>query len=252
MVFRVIIAVLLTFFLFLFNVYFIASEDSAEIPVYTYHTHAPFIISNMKGLSYDLAAYLAQKSGGKYNFTVIPMSRARVDKMINQNDKGIVPWVNPAWFQDKDETKYMWTDSVLMKDGNTVISNSENKINYRGPDSVLNLRFGGVRNHHYTGIDDYVDSGRIKRYDADNHIDNFRKLVKKRIDFTITPLTGALFLIKTNKLEEDLYISDELHSVYKRRIIISDRNIDMKSFLEESVGNMNSDPDWIKITEEYE
>ena len=225
--------------------------DVAEIPVFTYHTHAPFIIGDQKGLSYDLADYLNVHSNGKYLFRVMPMSRARVDKMLKQEEAGIIPWVNPAWFQDLEEINYMWTHGILMEDGNAVVSNNQTKLDYDGPRSILNLRFGGIRGHNYEDINDLVDAGEIIRVDAVNHIDNLRKLTKNRIDFTIVPLTGAQFLIETNNLSEDLFISAKLHSTYSRRIIISDRNSDLLEFLEPLIQNMSSDPSWQIILSDY-
>lgn len=229
--------------LFLINFNFLWAQTE-KIPIYTYHTHAPFIIAAEKGLSYDLAEYLNAYSNGIYFFEVIPMSRARVDKMLKQEETGIIPWVNSAWFNDINKTKYMWTDTVLIEDGNAVISNMKFKLEYDSPESFRGLVFGGIRGHQYVDIDDAVERGIIQRVDLGNHIDNFKKIIKDRIDFTIMPLTGAQFIIKSNNMENDLYISEELHSSYVRQIIIPDRNQTLKEFMERVSLKMISDPYW--------
>lgn len=237
------------FFILLTNISLWAETN--EIPIYTYHTHAPFIIANKKGLSYDLADYLSVQSGGKYRFNVIPMSRARVNKMLEQKEEGIIPWINPAWFSDQDKNRYLWTDAILMEDGNSVISRESKDWEYNGPDSVTDFKFGGIRGHQYVDIDDLVEKEIIVRVDAENHIDNFRKLTKDRIDFTITPTTGALYLLKVNNLLEDLFISPYAHSTYTRECIIADESQEMKAFLDTAILKMRNDPIWQDILSAY-
>ena len=225
--------------------------EPQEIPIFTYHTHAPFIIGEQIGLSYDLAEYLNELAGENYNFTVLPMPRARVDKMLYQNEEGIIPWVNPGWFSDIEESDMMWTDGILMEDGNAVLSNVNTTIEYTGPESVEGMKFGGVRGHHYVNIDTLVDQGEIIRIDADNHIDNIRKLTKNRIDFTITPYWGALFLLKSNNMEDEIHISSEMHSRYNRRVIITHQSREMKEFLELVIQKMKTDPMWNTVMSKY-
>lgn len=223
------------------------------IPVYTYHTHPPFITGTGRGLSYDLAAYFSAQSKGRFHFTVKPMSRARVNKMIAESKTGIVPWVNPAWFKDKQERKYMWSKGSLMEDGNGLISHQEGKVVYEGPQSLEGLIFGGVRGHAYVGIDDYRETGKtLRRVDAENHIDNFRKLVKQRIDVTITPLSGAEYLIKKEGLQDQLFISPTLHSQYKRRVMIINSQAEIGAFVDSLLEKMVADPHWLEIMNRYQ
>jgi polar amino acid transport system substrate-binding protein len=223
------------------------------IPVYTYHTHPPFIIETERGLSYDLAVYLSDKSKERFHFIVKPMSRPRVNKMIAESKTGIVPWVNPAWFKDKQEKKNLWAKGSLMEDGNSLISHHKRKVVYGGPQSLDGLVFGGVKDHTYVGIDDYIKAGNnLRRVDAGNHVDNFRKLAKQRIDVTITPLSGAEYLIKKEGLQDQLFISPMLHSQYKRRVMIINRQVGLGAFVDTLMEEMVTDPQWLKIMLSYQ
>jgi polar amino acid transport system substrate-binding protein len=220
-----------------------------EIPIYTYHTHPPFIIDTDKGLSYDLADYLSAKSEGRFKFVVKPMSRPKVNKMIEQAKDGIVPWVNPVWFKDKEETKHMWSGGFLMEDGNAIISHIDLQLIYEGPQSLDGLVFGGIKAHVYAGIDDYIkNTGRLKRVDTENHVDNFRKLRKRRIDVTLTPKSGADYLIKRESLQNTLFISPKLQSSYKRRVIIISKQPSMLTFIDSAL----ADPSWHGIIQRYQ
>lgn len=236
--------------LMVFSSILLYSQDRV-IEILTYHTHAPFIIAESKGLTYDLADYLSEKSSGRYQFVVLPMSRMRIDRLVEDGVSGIIPWVNPQWFQDTNETRYMWTRNHIMRDGNAVISSGEKPMEYEGPDSIKGLRFGGVRGHRYVHIDDLVETGEVSRVDNENHLNNFRMLIKDRIDFTIAPLKGAQYIISTYKMENDLYISENLHSSYARKIIINDRDRELRAFLDSLLGELDSDEDWLSLINSY-
>lgn len=216
-----------------------------EIPVYTYHTHPPFIINTGRGLSYDLAAYLSDNSRGRFQFIVKPMSRPRVNKMLAESNTGIIPWVNPSWFKDKQEKKYQWVKASLMEDGNSVISHQKNKVFYDGPSSLDGLTFGGVRGHVYAGIDDHSKTtNNIHRVNAGKHIHNFRKLIKRRIDVTITPKSGAEYLIQKEGFQDQLFISPKLHSQYTRRVMILNEQAEVLTYINTLLEQMVTDPQW--------
>lgn len=223
------------------------------ISLYTYHTHPPFQISQNKGLSYDLADYLTQRSKGRYEFAVKPMSRPRVDKMLDQAQSGVIPWVNPVWFKDVKEDKYMWTQGVFMEDGNAIISHQKKRIIYEGPETLKGLLFGGLRGHFYQGIDDYIkETHQRVRVDAENHIDNFRKLTKQRIDVTLMPESGALYYINQANLSDVLFVSPKLHTQFQRRAIIINKRKDILEFLEMVSKEMGDDLEWKNIMTAYQ
>ena len=222
------------------------------VPIYTYHTHAPFMIGPDQGLSFDLAIYLEEKSEGKYRFVVSPMSRLRLNKEIAEHEVIIVPWVNPAWFRDIDEKKYSWTSASVMEDGNALVSHKDNPIVYEGPTSLDNRVLGGVSGHLYAEIDSYIAAtGKIRRVNADNHRQNFIKLSKRRIDATITPRSGALYLIKKEGFEDQLFLSPKPHSRYQRKLMIPGRDPELMTWLNRVISDMASDPGWQKILKKY-
>ncbi len=219
-------------------------SEPIQIPLITYHTHAPFIIGNGEGLTYDLAEYLNDSSNGLYQFEVLPMSRLRLNKWLEEKSPSIIPWVVPAWFNDIDEKKYIWADGILLKDGISYISNVNNIINKEDIERNGSLVFGGIRGHNYSFIDPLVQKGIILRQDSDNHIDNFRKLVSGRIDFSLTPMSSATFLVNDNNLERDLYIANDPNSYYSRRVIINHQDLSLKLYLDELLTTMKNDPAW--------
>lgn len=236
----------------LFTTVLQASEPEI-VAVYTYHTHPPFITSEDEGLSYDLAEYLTQKSHGQFKFVVMPMSRPRLNKLIETPQTAIVPWVNPIWFKDESESKYKWTENPLMEDANGIVSRRDHRVLYEGPSSLEGLTFGGIRGHVYAGIDDFIDqSPTTRRVDADNHLENFRKLQNARIDVTLTPESAARFLLREHALSDKLHLSPKPHSRYQRRVMIFPHNRrDLKDFLDDILTDVSDSAGWTAILQRY-
>ncbi len=244
--------VLLSFLIAIYGTFCVAAAVE-DIPILTYHTHAPFIVTESEGLTYDFAEYLNSKAAGKYNFQVVPMSRPRLNKLIEKPDVFIVPWVNPVWFKDKSESRYLWSDRPVMEDGNAIISRSDRKLVYDGPASIGGLVFGGIHGHVYSGIDDFIDDSEVtRRVDTDNHFANFEKLRKKRIDVTLTPESAARFLIKQHELSDELYISPKPHTRYARRIMVLNNREDILSFINGVLAGSSSDSEWAALFDRYQ
>ncbi|MBL4615722.1 MAG: transporter substrate-binding domain-containing protein [Magnetovibrio sp.] len=230
----------------------VSAQKPEVIELITYHTHPPFMTQAGAGLTYDLAQYLNTKSSGKFVFKVRPMSRPRVNMLIAKTQTHVVPWVNPAWFKDSGMAKYLWTQNALMEDTNAVISRASDAVEYTGPEAFNGRIFGGIHNHLYTLLDDYINKTHmVKRVDADRHTSNIRKLAKGRIDVTIMPSSAALYLITQEDLAEILYISPRPHSTYSRKMLITKNRSDIQFFLDQAIIDMASDPHWQNILNRY-
>lgn len=229
--------------------FFSLLAQSHEIKIITYHTHAPFLINSSEGLTYDLAEYLSERTN--YEFTVEPMSRPRLDELLDQEIEAIIPWVSPAWFKDSVESKYIWTQEAIMEDSIAYVSSSSKPLSYGDVDDLENLTFGGLKGHNYVNIDDIVKQGRLVRLNSDNHFENYRKIIQSRIDFTITPTSGTQYLIKENNLFDQLYVSIDLNSIYERKILVANRDKDLLNALDVVIPEMDDDPIWNIIMSKY-
>lgn len=228
------------------------AAEPETVAIYTYHTHPPFLTGERQGLTYELADHLTKLAKGQYSFHVQPLSRPRLDQLIREPRTAIVPWVNPAWFGDREESKYLWSSGALMTDANSIISRADTRLVYDGPRVLEGLVFGGIRGHVYTGIDDFIrESKSTRRVDAANHFANFQKLLNQRIDATLTPKSAALFLIRKERLEDRLFISPTPHSTYERRILIVNRQEKIKAFIDRAVEWLRADRRWSALVEQY-
>ena len=223
-----------------------ASAQIAEtIPLITYHSHVPFVTGTNQGLTFDLAAYLTEKSDGQYRFQVRTMSRPRVNTLIASSRTVVVPWVSPVWFQDLEEIKYLWTENTLLSGTNVVISRLNKKIIYDGPMSFTGLKFGGLRGHHYAEIDDFISKTKnTVRIDSDRHLSNIQKLINGLIDVTVIPAPTAHYFMAELHLSDSLFMAPTPHSTYDRKILINNERKDIRDFLDQIIPKMTADPNW--------
>jgi polar amino acid transport system substrate-binding protein len=217
----------------------------------TYHTHPPFIYEG-QGLSYDLVELLNTLAPETYDFNLKAMSRPALNKLVAGDSVNLVPWVNPAWFGDELQTKQLWLDMSLMEDGNEVISSVQQSLDYNGPESLDGKVFGGLKGHRYQGIDDRIaELGKTRRVNSNNHLDNFRKLSKGRIDVTLVPRSAALFLIAQEGLSDQIYLSPKPHSRYQRLAFVTGPGNDLQHFLNAQLARPEVLARWLNLRQKY-
>lgn len=121
---------------------------------------------------------------------------------------------------------------MLMRDGNAIISHQRRPVDYRGPEVLDGLVFGGIGGHVYAEIDNSIkDGGALRRVNADNHTSNIEKLRRGDIDAMLMPGSGARFTIRKAGLTKEFYISPSPHSTYDRRLLITQHNAALGRFL---------------------
>ncbi|MDO8303937.1 MAG: hypothetical protein Q7T18_11915, partial [Sedimentisphaerales bacterium] len=109
-----------------------------------------------KGLDHDTTRYFNSHTE-EFQFSLVYLPRKRLDLLIERDAlDGIVIGVNPVWFGDKDEKKYLWT-STFLTDANEVISTKEKAFEYTGLDSLKGMRVGMVLGHYYAGLNELAD-----------------------------------------------------------------------------------------------
>lgn len=221
------------------------------IPVYTYHNHPPFVLEAGKGLSFDFVDALNKKSKGNPSFKLEVVSRAQLDKTVATPDfSGVVAWVSPNWFKDKDRTTYLWSTQI-MDDANVIMSNASKKIEYKDPASLKGSTLGGIVGHKYPGIDEQVASGDIKREDADKERSNLRKLEAGRIDATLLPRSTSKYLLHEMDLGSKLYVSPTAQSSYTRHVMISKKFPEVQKLVNEAIADMAKDAGWQTTLAKY-
>ncbi|MDG2012780.1 MAG: hypothetical protein P8J33_04710 [Pirellulaceae bacterium] len=240
-----------TIFLAILTVPLPSAAEPQTVNLYTYHTHPPFMNGNGEGMTFDLATFLNQRSNGKFDFKVAPSSRARINSLVESDRWGVIPWVNPKWFNDPNKSLYLWSEQTLMQDANAIISHIRKPVDYQSAQTLQGMVFGGLNGHKYSGIDKFISKGGdLRRLDANNHLDNFNKLLRGDIDVMLMPQSGALFSIAKHNFDKDFHISPTPHSRFERRLLIINHRRQLQQFLDNILEEFERE--WSAIVTRYE
>lgn len=223
-----------------------------EVELWSYHDYPPFVIDADQefGFSHGFTQLLNRYAGERYHFVLRTAPRRRVDHWLGEGREGVVLWVNPSWFDDLAQSRYHWSDALLM-DVNEVISLKATPLRYRGPDSVRKLRFGAVLGEMYPSIDDLVAEGALQRDDVADPELNLRKLLRGRIDFTIMPRSELVYMTHDSKHTDRLYVSPVPFQRFTRHLLIQTEDaklVELFRFFEEHV---DVDREWRALRSRY-
>lgn len=229
----IIVTVVFTLNLIVNSISLASAEQSAEnITIYSHYEMPPFVTSKEEGLTYELANKLNELSNGKYNFNVEILPRKRLDSVIESEDwRGLVPWVNPVWFNDKNKRRFSWS-KVIMRDENLVISHQLKPVVYDGPSSLKNLTLGGIVGHRYVEIEPFVRSKEIKRDDVVTEIQNIEKLLLHRIDVLFMPRISLNYYInKYPRFKQQVFVSEKPRGSFERFFLMPKTADNLKIFI---------------------
>ena len=228
-------------------------EQKEQITIYAYHLKPPYIINVVeeRGLYFDFSRYLNSKAG-LYQFQTRFMPRKRIEVYLNRGElNGILIGVNPVWFKDKAQTKYLWT-STIFQDQDEVVSLAQAPVEYLGPKSLEGLNLGGVLGFYYFGISEAVEAGDIKRTDLENESSVLQMLIYKRIDSGIVSRSTLDYLVKENDWQGQFHLSSISHDKYSRHILLPLKYSKLYKYIESIIVNINDDPMWQKMRLKYE
>lgn len=223
------------------------------IKVYTYHLKPPFVVreATQTGLYFDVLTYFNKKNT-RYRFELHYLPRRRLDLMISEGKlDGLVIGVNPIWFDDKQERKYLWT-APLLHDVDEVVSSNTKAFEYTGLDSLAGLRVGLVLGYYYFGVSEMAQAKRLRRDDASSEDHNFRKLLADRIDVAIISRSNHDFVMRHQPdLVGKFHISTKPHDQYDRRVLLPLKFSKVHQVLHPILQQMHADPAWKDIVASY-
>ncbi|WP_163833720.1 substrate-binding periplasmic protein [Spartinivicinus ruber] len=230
------------------------NSRAAEQPIiiWTYYSSPPFSINNEKreGLTYDFVDLLNKLSPGELTFLAHYIPRNRLDELLQKRNDGIVAWVHPAWFNDKHKQKYLWTPP-LIQDTNEVISLVKNSISYKGPESLTGLQLGGVFGHVYSGLEESIKQGAIKRLDVASFSQTLKILIAGRVDFVIIPNNTIRYLAIDMGVSHQICYSTTPHSLYTRHILVQKGQQSAYPFLVKTIENLANNQQWQALLQRY-
>lgn len=228
--------------------YSIVTSAAQVIEMISPYDSPPFVVDQKKeqGLVYELAALLTVRSQGKYQFKVIVVPRARLQKMLLRSGIYVVPLVSPKWFGDESEKKYLWT-SALMEDENLVLSPRKRALEYENSASLQGKRTSIVLGHMVEPLQQLEKGGTVQTESTQSVNNGLRMLARGRIDFMVMGRMVAIYLIKDLGLQDEIYISDKSLERFDRKILVSPQSQkDLHKWLEGEIQRLRRSGQWKK------
>ena len=238
---------LLMAFIYLLSIE-IWSNERQDVEVLSYYEVPPFKVGEAEGLSFELVAMLNAAAPKGIIFKLKHRPRNRINQALKFQEPVIVLLVNPAWFGDKTQTRYYWSDS-LFEDGNDVVSLISSPIDYTGIESLKGKRMGALLGRKYGIVDKAVEVGEIIREDVSDLGMNLRKLNAGYIDFTILSRTWSGYLISSQFLHGKFKRSPFKN--FSRHLLISHSLKPHLEFLTSWVKSLNHNEKWQATLHKY-
>jgi len=224
------------------------------LPVLSYYDYPPFSTGPGQGLTQSLLALLQDRAG-----PLLPtlheelLPRRRVAALVRRSDwTGLVLWVSPAWFQDPDRHRFIWTEP-LMQDEDLVASLKSNPVDYQGPDSLKGLTLGGVFGHVYPETEALVKTGELQRLDSFSQEACLRMLLMGRVQAIFISRSGlAGWRQRLPGFDARLYLAETPRQRYQRRLLLSPlMPAEQSEWLRRTVAGLLQDPAWRELLQHH-
>lgn len=196
------------------------TQAAQKVVLYVYHLKAPYILDNNEqtGLYYDVANIL-NRFQTNVVFTTYFVPRKRLDKMVETGLlDGLVLGVNPIWFKDAEQEKFLWSDT-LFEDVDDFVSFKQKPFDYENQTSLIGKTLGGILGYRYYGVDELVEQGQLTRVNTNEEQHLLEMLTKGRLDVAIVSRSTREYLEHVNSWEGLFYISEVPHDRYGRHIM---------------------------------
>ena len=235
----------MTIFLFLNSTVY-----SKEIIVWNYYNSVPFITSKKTGLAKDFVDLLNKYSKNKYTFKLQTIPRKRLNIYLQNNQQGIVLFVNPIWMGKDASTKYLWTQSFL-EDQNEIISSTKKKIYFKEPFLLRNKTIATIRGRKYKDFSSMLEKKQLDNIIVEKEEQSLLLVSLNRADFTTQPRTIVMPLIKKLKIEDQIFISPKPLFSFSRHIMITRPQYKLHEFLSNFTKNLKDKSEWKEILKKY-
>ncbi|WP_154668293.1 substrate-binding periplasmic protein [Pseudoduganella violaceinigra] len=193
---------------------------AASYPAYNTYLHPPFVRQDGGGLAADLVDALNRYMGPD-RFVLENVPRARFLAMASQGRiDGIALFLSPTFLKEPLASRVGWSEP-LFADHNVLVFKAGHVPVAPMPASLRGLRFGAVRGHVYRFLDGMGRRGELHVDEVGDEMNNLRKLLAGRIDFTVLNRLHFRALSEAAPELQQLVAMPELGGDFLRHILLS-------------------------------
>ncbi|MAZ88085.1 MAG: hypothetical protein CL693_10600 [Cellvibrionaceae bacterium] len=185
-------------------------SNPTPFTVYTYHDKPPYFshyrylrksvkqateieqIDTAEGL-YPAFIELLNQSQQHWSLSLKHLPRKRLQLRLDQNRlDGAVIGVNPLWFSDKSQIKYLWSAGFI-NDRDVIAVKGSSDIKYTTLEDLHGLKFAVPRGWYFAGISEKIDQDLIQSFETSSDIQNLKLIAQGRVDATVISLPTLLY-----------------------------------------------------------
>lgn len=227
-----------------------AAWAGVTVTVYTNVDFPPFVIDPDTGIYPELVAWLNRRRPGGLQFRLARLPRVRLQQAVERGElDGIVIGMMPAWFDDLEERKYLWT-APFYDDGFMLVSPRERPVHREHPGLQGGTRIGTTFGYVYPGLAAWLERHRLQRDDAPSEAVNLEKLLKGR--FAAAVLTASVFRHAQRQRKIDDLVAEPLNEVRsQRRFLVPRSQARVHEAIAPLLQAIGSDPQWQAVLARY-
>jgi polar amino acid transport system substrate-binding protein len=199
----------------------VSAAQPVAVTLYAYHDKPPYMtdVLRQEGQYYDLVRFLNAQSDD-YQFTLQFMPRNRVERLLAQGALGgPVIGVNPLWFKDPQEQRYLWTQAIF-HDQDVFVSPVDKPFDYESPSTLHGKMVCLVLGNYYFGISEAIEKGLLRRLAANREEVILEMLDLKRCDFGVISLSLFHYHQNLTQWRQHYHLASKPHDSFARRILV--------------------------------
>lgn len=236
---------------------------ASELTFYTYHDTPPYYFSSKTqaiaaaerssrqdseptlrvGL-YQALINLINEAQQQWRIKLQYMPRKRVNLLLQSNQlQGALIGVNPIWFKDKQQTRYLWSPPFLW-DTDIVVVRKGLSVNYQHPNDLIGLNLAIPRGYYFWGVADNLKSGSQQAIKTSSELQNLKLLAAGRADATILSQLTLKYYENTVFQPNTFNAMTTPHDQYSRAILFPQKYSGAFAELENIVAEVVNSDAW--------
>lgn len=211
--------------------------NKQTISVYVYHQFPPFVIDAKPDLSDAFIQRLNQTTD--YHWQLILLSRAQLNTMREQGQRGAILWSHPQWWDAVD----LLVSEPLLWDADVLVFNVKQPLIGNFPDAILNKTFCALQGHRYLVLEKYIASGSVKTIERERVEECVELLKTNAVDF-IQMEKSNLFTTYTPLLDKEIDFLEPAIDSFPRFMLLDTTYEFALAQLNRTIINLRNDAEW--------
>ncbi|HEY8939907.1 MAG TPA: hypothetical protein VIM59_06960 [Cellvibrio sp.] len=217
-----------------------ATINKQAIPVYVYYQFPPFVINDKPDLSDVFIQHLNQNT--HYHWQLIPLTRAQLNHLREQGQRGAILWSRPQWFGNAPD---LLVSEPILWDADVLVFNVKRPLTGSFPDAIFTKTFCALYGHRYLALEKYIANGSVKIVERERVEECVELLKANAVDF-IQMEKSNLFTTYTPLLDKEIAFLEPAIDSFPRFVLLDAEFKPALAQLNRTIISLRADPEWKK------